>query len=536
MKRVIVPFCLCLLIFWCVSSFTYAKIVSGVVYEDKNKNGNFDRKEKGIRGVTVSNGEAVIPTDKKGRYRIELNNGDTLFISKPPGFSIPLDKNNLPQFFFNNSPGGTPEDLGFRYPGLKPSGELNNNINFPLYKRKESRNYDVILISDPQTARDEELDYLRDRIVAELVGSKAVFGITAGDIVHDDLSLYPRYAEIMSRVGIPWFNVPGNHDVNYLSPDDSRSLDTYRRHFGPAYYSFNWGKAHYVILDSIIYGGTDPEKRDGMGEYITKLDEKQLKWLEADLSFVPKNRLIVLIMHAPIRPYGPDDPEQGLTNRRELFDLLSGFNNVFAIAGHMHSTQHVYFDNTDGYQGMKPLHQHVITTASGSWWSGIKDAAGVPHSLQVDGTPKGYHILHVSGSKYSMSYKAAGKPDDYQMRIMLEKQSGKELVSKLSLSEIDDTELLVNLFDGGAKSTVSYSIDNGAFSPLRPDQRIDLFTFNSFKDLDTFISGREFPSSHIWSGSLDDKIDPGIHTITVEAVDEYGRRHTGRKIFEVRED
>ena len=536
MKRLIVPLCSLLLCILCLPSFVYAKIVTGTVYEDKNQNGSFDPKEKGIKGVPVSNGSSVVLTDKKGIYKIELSDGDTLFISKPAGFSVPLDVKNLPRFYFNYSPDGTSADLEFRYPGLKPSGEIEDNLDFPLFKQKESDSYDVILTSDPQTATDEELDYYRDRIVAELAGKNAAFGITAGDIVFDDLSLFARYAEITGRVGIPWFNVPGNHDVNYLSPDDSRALDTFKRYFGPAYYSFDWGKAHYVILDSIFYKGTDPEERNASGGYLTKLDEKQLKWLEADLSFVPKSRLIVLVMHAPIRPVGPDDPEQGILNRRELFDLLSGFDNVFAIAGHMHSTQHVYFDNTDGFRGKKPLHQHIITTASGSWWTGMKDVEGIPHSYQVDGTPNGYHIMSVNGNKYSLRYKAAGKPDDCQMRIMLEKQPGRELISSMSLSEITDIQIVVNLFDGGPESTISCSIDNGDTFSLKHDSRVDMFTFNSFKDLDVFVSGREFPSSHIWSGSLNEKIEPGTHTITVRAIDEYGREHTGRKIFEVRKE
>ena len=75
------------------------------------------------------------------------------------------------------------------------------------------------------------------------------------------------------------------------------------------------------------------------------MDKKQLEWLEADLSVVPRNRLIVLAMHAPIKTVDSDIPDNGITinNRKELVNLLSGFENVFAIAGHIHGTQHVYF-------------------------------------------------------------------------------------------------------------------------------------------------------------------------------------------------
>lgn len=536
MKRLVILYSVLLFCLFSFSSFTHAKTVTGIVYNDKNKNGNLDRYEKGIRGVAVSNGIDVTLTDRKGRYSLEISDGDTLFISKPSGYSLPLDRNNLPQFYFNYAPGGTPGDLKLRYSGLKPSGEIEGDLNFPLYRQREPGKYDVILIADPQTTTNEELDYFRDRVVTELAGRKAAFGITAGDIMNDDLSLFPRYNAIIKQVGIPWFNVPGNHDINYLAPDDSRSLDTFRRHFGPAYYSFNWGKVHYVILDTILYGGTDPEKRNSSGGYITKLDEKQLKWLKADLSFVKKDKLIVLAMHAPIKSAGSDIPELNMVNPDELFEALSVFKRVFAIAGHLHGTQHIYFDADDGYKGKNPLHHHVITTASGSWWAGSKDVDGIPHSLQPDGTPKGYHIMSVNGNNYTVRYKAAGKPDDYQMRITLEEMLQKKLVSRVPFSRIDSTKIFVNLFDGGEKSTVSCRIDDGEPYYLKNEMRVDTFTFNIYLDANTFISGQEIISPHIWTGPLAGDIKLGIHTITVKARDEYGREHVGRKIFEVAAD
>lgn len=532
MKRLIFRYGMILCLFWFPLS-AFAGMVSGVVYDDKNGNGTFDENERGIRGVAVSNGGAVVPTDNKGRYEIELNAGETLFISKPADYSLPLNENNLPRFYFNYAPGGTPDDMELRRPGLSPLGEITGDVSFPLSRRKEPRDYDVILMSDPQTATHEELDYFRDKIVAELLDVTAAFGITTGDIVHDDLSLFPRYAALVARVGVPWFNVPGNHDIDYSAPDDFHSLDTYRDYFGPPYYSFNWGKAHFIIMDDIHYKGTDPDKRLGAGGYIVKLDERQLSWLKADLSLVPKDRLIVLAMHAPIKAAGMNMPEFDLVNPHELLGLLSGFDHILSIAGHLHATQHLYFDSDDGYAGKSPLHHHTITTAAGSWWSGVKDVSGIPHSFQGDGTPNGYHVMSIKGNTYTVRYKAAGMPDEYQMRIMLEKQPEKKLLSTIPLSEINHMKILVNLFDGGEKSTVSARIDGNAYYDLNHEVRNDPFTYTSFLNVNSFISGRETDSTHIWSGSLDAGIEPGIHTITVKATDDYGRVHTGRRIFEV---
>ncbi len=118
------------------------------------------------------------------------------------------------------------------------------------------------------------------------------------------------------------------------------------------------------------------------------------------------------------------------------------------------------------------------------------------------------------------------------MRITLEMPQ-KELVSRVPLSMIDRVKIFVNLFDGGEKSVVSCRIDDGKPYFLKNEMRVDTFTFNIYLEANSFISGREIISPHIWTGSLEGEIKPGIHTITVKARDEYGQEHTGRKIFEV---
>ena len=531
--KFIFVFFICTFLF---TSYTFAETVTGIVYNDKNKNGILDKKEKGVRNVAVSNGLSVVLTDKKGRYEININENDILFISKPSGYALALDNNNIPQFFYIHSPEGTPRNINLRYPGLMPSGEIKGDINFPIYKYKEPDNYDVLLVSDPQTGTNKELDYFRDKVVKELTGTKAAFGITTGDIMNDDLSLFPRYKDIVAQAGIPWFNVPGNHDMNYLAPDDEKSLDTFKRHFGPSYYSFNWGKAHYIVLDTVFYNGTDPEKRNSSGGYVEKLDERQLKWLKEDLAVVPKNRLIVLAMHAPIDSIGDKSHGGFIVNRSKLLNILSDFEHVYAIAGHLHQTQHIYLGDNDGYMGKKPLHQHIITTAAGSWWSGAKDIMGIPHTTQIDGTPNGYHIMSVKGNKCTVIYKAAGEPDDYQMRIMIEKQDEKKLASIIPLSMVSDFQIAVNLFDGGENSMVLCRIDEGESFSLKHDFRIDTFAFKSYENTRSFVSGMEVPSTHIWSKSLEQDIKPGVHMITVLATDEYGREHSGKKIFEILDD
>ncbi len=98
----------------------------------------------------------------------------------------------------------------------------------------------AILWADPQPHTQDEVSHVRDDVVEELVGTSALFGITVGGIMFDDLSLLPRFNRLVARIGVPRYNVPGNHELNFESPDDEGSLDTFKRHFGPPYYSFDY--------------------------------------------------------------------------------------------------------------------------------------------------------------------------------------------------------------------------------------------------------------------------------------------------------
>ena len=56
--------------------------------------------------------------------------------------------------------------------------------------------------------------------MAELIGYPARFGMTLGDIMYDDMSLFPRLNAIIAQIGVPWYNVPGNHEINFEARSD----------------------------------------------------------------------------------------------------------------------------------------------------------------------------------------------------------------------------------------------------------------------------------------------------------------------------
>jgi hypothetical protein len=163
----------------------------------------------------------------------------------------------------------------------------------------------------------------------------------------------------------------------------------------------------------------------------------------------------------------------------------------------------------------------------------MRDIYGIPHTIQGDGTPNGYHIMSVNGNKIRMRYKAAGKPPDYQMRIMLETMPDKKLVSGLPMSLTSSTNILVNVFDGGPNTRVTCRIDVKEPIMMAPVKREDPFVFARYVEDGIFQPDQESPSTHIWSLPMPKDIEPGVHTLFISVRDEYGQTHMGTKIFEV---
>lgn len=524
--------------------------VRGRVFEDTNANGVLDPGEPGVVGVRVSNGLLVVVTDDSGLYALEVGEETVLFITKPAGYATPVNARMLPQFYYIHQPAGSPK--GLRYSGLAPTGPLPESIDFPLVRREEPKTFEAILFADTQPESSAEVDFIRDDVVGELIGTPAVFGMTVGDIMFDDLSLLPRFNSIVAQIAVPWYNVPGNHEMNLAAADDRHSLETFKRHFGPPYYAFEYGDAVFFVLDNIFYQGggqTDPADFRQNGGYVARFDEMQLAWLENELAHVPDHKLVFLAMHSPlVNAVSPGSPQANTANRRDLLALLSGRRHLYAVAGHTHTTEHHYLGAADGFEGPEPFHHHVLTTVSGSWWSGPLDERGVPTTVQRDGTPNGYHVLEVDGVDLAVRYKAAGQAVDYQMRIAFDVEHhgigadlhrdfrpGELLDGRLDADQVAATDVYVNLFDGGPRSRVEFTIAGHGPIAMERVRRIDPWVNELF--LRHVATKKPWVkaelSTHVFVAGLPEDLGPGVYTLTVRASDEFGRVHHAHQVVEI---
>ena len=73
------------------------------------------------------------------------------------------------------------------------------------------------------------------------------FAIFLGDILWDNLEMFPHIKQEIAKIQIPIYPVIGNHDHDKEVSDDDASAHLYRHFFGPTYYAFNAGKDYYIV-------------------------------------------------------------------------------------------------------------------------------------------------------------------------------------------------------------------------------------------------------------------------------------------------
>jgi hypothetical protein len=394
-------------------------------------------------------------------------------------------------------------------------------VDFPLRPRKEPNRFRALLFGDTQARDQAEIDYIAHDVVEDLVGTDAAFGITLGDNLFDDISLFDSLTRAIGLIGVPWVYVMGNHDTNQDAADDARSDETWERHFGPVYHSFDYGAVHFVVLDDIMWRARTATASAG---YSGGLGAKQVEWLRNDLSLVPKDRLVVLLMHIPI---------EGVAERDQVYRLLEGRPHTFSASAHTHTQEHRFIGKEAGWNGARPHHHLISATVCGSWWSGAPDERGIPHATMSDGSPNGYSIVTFDGRSYSIEFRAAGRPADYQMQI----HAPEDVVS----AEAAATRVLVNVFAGSARSVVEMRL--GASGPWIPMQaaRVPDPAYAAIKELEkspTPPPGRSLPgasaSSHIWAANLPARLQAGSHVLTVRERDMFGKVHEGRRVIRVK--
>jgi len=487
--------------------------VAGTVFEDANGNVQRDSRERGIAGVKVSNGRELATTDAQGRYTLPMRAGSTLFVVKPPQYATATGGNGLPLFWHHLFPEGSP---ALRFGGIAATTPQ-ESYDFALH-RIPRRNGDLkmLVFGDPQPKSLVDVGYYEHDIVDPLVGKhEAQLGLSLGDIVNDDLSLYPAMNRVTSKLGVPWLHVAGNHDLDVDASRDEDALLGFRNVFGPDTYAWEEPQASFIVLDDVVYR---PGKKP---TYVGGLREDQLAFLDAYLATLPKSRRVVISVHIPFFEPVPGVETFRRADRERLFAMLKGHPNVLLLSAHTHNQRHYFHDASTGWHGAKPLHEYNVGAACGAFWSGVKDAKGIPDTMMSDGTPNGYAwaTFKPDGS-YSLRYQVARGAKDEAIGLHAPKV--------LRRGAYPAFGVFANVYMGDAGSRVEYRIDDGEWKAMKRAEQPDplLVVENIADDTSPALRGYDRspeadPSTHLWRGALPTDLSAGEHRIEVRAFDRW---------------
>jgi Icc protein len=346
--------------------------VTGVVFDDLNRNGTQDAGERGIAGVGVSNQDTVVTTDATGAFRLTDPGTGVVFVSMPN-----------------------------RYRAVGPwwrRADAAPSLAFALARDQSGAELTFIHASDTHIsnaslARTQRLRALVDSIRPGLL-------LITGDLIRDALRVpeaeavgyYELFVRERNAFRTPVFTVPGNHEVFGIERDTSRVSMThpfygramYRHYLGPDYYSFTRGGVHFVGLNTV---NIDDQR------YYGHVDSVQLAWLERDLALVPPTMPVVTFDHIPFfttfeslngyveRPPAPTLItvngktvfRHSVSNAGDVLAVLRKRRHVLALGGHMHGTERIEYEMTGG----KTRFNQVSAVVANARGAGLESISGV---------------------------------------------------------------------------------------------------------------------------------------------------------------
>jgi hypothetical protein len=379
MKKYLLIITLCFVSIVASSNVTLPLKISGKITCDK----------QAISDVLVSDGISVVRTDKNGKYVLYTNpDREYVYYSLPSGYESPIIE-GVPVFY---------KVVNKKY--------KKQQINFELILAPRSQTkHSFIVVGDPQVADLQDCELLK-LVIADLkktsLGISAtmpVHAISVGDNVFDKPELNDTYKQIIAQTKLPFYQVIGNHDMDYNERSDELSTKSYSSKFGPAYYSYNIGNIHYVVLKDVFYYGYSYR-------YIGYINENQLSWLEKDLLNVKPGSTVIVSLHIPT-VYGESEKadtysatlSNSLMNRDALYQILAPFN-THIMAGHSHTQWNTIIS--------EKVFEHTHSAVCSAWWQG---------EIGTDGTPKGYTVYEVDGDSLSWYFKGVDMEKEEQFKL-----------------------------------------------------------------------------------------------------------------------
>ena len=518
-----------------------------------------------IEGVAMSDGFSVTLTDQDGFYSM-LPHRDCyyVFYSLPSAYKITIGGNGLPKFFTRYT--ADVREYSFTLRKLENGPEE----KFALFG-----------LGDPQVSSKTKLGRFKKEAVpaiAEHAKSLGIpcYGITLGDIISNSSGSNSeafreemRSAMNYKTIGLPVYQVMGNHDANYYDAEspveaDSHSSDwnikaqrEFERVYGPINYSFNRGNIHIVGMRDIKY-----TSQTSMASYQAGFLDTQYEWLKQDLAVVPKTMTVVLCVHIPLHNYRIIS---AVNHIGKVHQLLNEFQEAHIISGHTHINR-----NAEPNTTFKNIYEHNVGTVCGTWWAS---------TVCGDGTPNGFSVFIGEGTGFSewyyMGYNEGMNTRDYQMRLYrgnaitgAKTDDNKNGVEGYYSFNFGEDVVLANVFNADSKWKISvyedgeYSGDMKKISDTSASYTSEMVGSYTFEDprrikdkvvaandmwvvgyhmgvLDRYSTKDKKPSNGSWSANThmyQYKLKNKNAKVKVVAIDRFGHRYESDKFVDYRDN
>lgn len=453
-----------------------------------------DTDQNPVPGVVVSDGYTCVATDQAGMYAFSRN-GAARFVSYslPAEFEVAISNlTGLPLFH-------------------APLREGVGRYDFTLKRLPQAETkFTLFCIGDPQVNDMDHVYRFKQETVADISAyasksAEPVYAIALGDLVNNKWDLIPNmvFAMQQSKVGMPVFQTVGNHDHNYNMKDEASALRTYETYCGPTAYSFNRGDVHIVSMDNVLH------KLEASDSYDGGLTAEQFAWLKQDLSFVPKEKMVIFCVHIPFRGGSASGGSNMNTDKyyHEVLELLSEYASAAIMSAHTHSNIN-YIHTVNG----KEIYEHVTGTTCGAWWKS---------TVCTEGTPNGYGVYSVDGASIKKwIYKPVKYDENFQIRLYRgsDKFSGGD--KTYSFSKSAKGQIVANIWNADPAWTVNVFEDGALSGKMAAYSDKDAWTVAYHVGVLGGSSSYNKTTDHLYYYTLK---NPDAK-VRIEAVDRFGRK------------
>ncbi len=239
--------------------------VAGVVFNDINANGVYDKGDKPVKGVAVSDGLNVVKTDNRGRFSLQRR-GEARFISI-------------------SCPSGYMTSTGGYFKAVSGNADA-SGYDFALRRYKsgvgKKGNHRFIHISDTEIFNTAENEKWSKDVSDYAANQNVAFIVHTGDICYE--KGLKEHIRLMNNenMPVPVYYCIGNHDL----VKGKYGEELFESLYGPAWYSFNVGNVHYVVTPML--GG------DYRPSYTA---DEVCRWMRNDLAALVPGTPVVVFNH-----------------------------------------------------------------------------------------------------------------------------------------------------------------------------------------------------------------------------------------------